>query len=156
MGHGPARGISTQQRCHVLLGLFGCWMSRCVHVMGGLLICILRRVLGSGDMAVSQLSHFNKMQVVKTTKNIKPSHLEEWVESGSCFWYNGQESSLRDLDIGAKSGIRQTRQQECTPKEHPRQSKLQPRGSEAGRNLAGLTDGDTKQSGGQRRRSEHT
>lgn len=55
-------------------------MSRCVHVMGGLLICILRRVLGSGDMAVSQLSHFNKMQVVKTTKNIKkPSHLEsEW------------------------------------------------------------------------------
>ena len=85
MDHGPARGISTQQRCHVLLGLLGCWLSRCVHVMGGLLTCILCGVLGSGDTAVSQLSHFNKMPDVKTTKKLKPSHLEERLESGSCF-----------------------------------------------------------------------
>ena len=52
-------------------------MSRYVHVMDGLLTCILCRVLGSGDTAVSQLSHFKKMPDVKATKKIKPSHLEE-------------------------------------------------------------------------------
>ena len=60
-------------------------MSRCVYVMDGLLTCILCRVLGSGDTAVSQLSHFKKTPDVKATKKIKPSHLEECLESGSCF-----------------------------------------------------------------------
>lgn len=119
----PVGGISSPQRCQVRLWPLWCWNVQ-VHpchehrytfhslvnsLTQQLLVMHLQyalQSLGAGGATVNKPPHLNKMPGVSAMRKTKLSGMVEWLESGSCFWWCGQENPLWDADIWAKSRIR--------------------------------------------------